>query len=111
MKYVIMMICSAMMLTGCVANSTKPQVTGQPFDYTLVNQIEKGKSTKADVESLLGKPYYTGVGENGKSSWTYSYSENYDKSTMFENKRDLITRILQIVYSGEVVEDFAYNEM
>ena len=111
MKYLVMMICAAVMLTGCVANSTKPQVTGKPFDYTLVNQIEKGKSTKADVEALFGKPYYTAVGENGKSTWTYSYSENYDKSTMFENKYDLTSRILQVLFAGEVVEDFAYNEM
>ena len=64
--------------TGCMS------VAGKPFAVQHVRQLEIGKTTKADVRSMFGEPWRTGL-EDGFRTWTYGHY------TM-QNTRDLVIR-------------------
>ena len=44
----------------------------------VLSQLDVGKSTKADVQSLLGEPSYVTPSDQGGMLWTYTYSELKD---------------------------------
>ena len=55
--------------SGCM-NST----SGAPIDAAAVSRIEKGKTTRAEAEALLGKPDMTMMLGDGRRLMSYSYS-------------------------------------
>ncbi len=64
-------------------------VVGKDFPTDKVSMIKIDQSTKADINSLFGTPWRTGV-EDGDKTWTYGYY----KYTLFGSSvtRDLIVR-------------------
>lgn len=57
-----------LMVSACVSAGTKA-IT----DADIVSQIEVGKSTQADVTSLLGYPLMASYGDQGEETWHYDY--------------------------------------
>lgn len=47
---------------------------GTNFDINLVKQIQKGKTTQAEIENMFGQPYKTGV-QNAHPAWVYEFNE------------------------------------
>ena len=60
---------------------------GTPFDESQIVNIETGKTSKEEVESLFGKPFRIGI-ENGNEVWIYEY--NTYSSFEKETSKDLI---------------------
>lgn len=58
-------------LTGCATSSGNANIKNE----SVVSQIQSGKSTKADVQKLLGSPQYDEPDSNGDSVWTYQHLE------------------------------------
>jgi outer membrane protein assembly factor BamE (lipoprotein component of BamABCDE complex) len=51
-------------------------------DQTKISQIQKGASTKADIQSLFGNPSGRSFGAAGDEVWTYRYqSTSVDPKT------------------------------
>ena len=85
----------ALVALGCVS-------AGRPFDDRAVDRIEMGKTTKADVRSMLGAPWRTGL-EDGQETWTYGH---YRYSVLKPAKtRDLVLRF----DPRGVVVSYTYN--
>lgn len=59
----------ALLLSGCMNASS-----GRPIDPEKVALIQKGKTTRAEVEELLGKPEITIMLGDGRRSLSYAYS-------------------------------------
>lgn len=57
---------------GCGAMLGTSSKSGRKIDRDKLAQVEKGKTTMADVEKLLGKPQATEKGEAG-TTWTYQF--------------------------------------
>ena len=57
-----------LMISACVSAGTKA-IT----DAGLVSRIEVGKSTRADVTTLLGSPITASYGDQGEETWHYTY--------------------------------------
>lgn len=53
---------------GCAAT-----LSGKKFNYSAVEQIEKGKSNQEDVRKLFGEPLSTRKTETGEI-WNYFFS-------------------------------------
>ncbi len=51
---------------------------GQKIDFSLVEQLQTGISTKEDAIKLLGKPNVVSVGDNGLTvmNWTYAHANS-----------------------------------
>lgn len=67
----------SMAFTGCAMNSGNAQMKKmEKSEYT--DPIVNGKTTKADVQKLLGDPNrvhaLSGAGNEGKTEWDYSYT-------------------------------------
>lgn len=54
-------------LSGCASNYGNSSIT----DQDKVSQVQIGKSTTKDVETLLGKPSYVNTEEGGEQVWMY----------------------------------------
>ena len=48
-------------------------VMGTDFDASKVQSINVGTTTKADIKSMFGKPFKTGI-QNGHPVWVYERS-------------------------------------
>ena len=101
---------------GCMSTSSS---SGVPIDAQKVAQIQKGKTTRAEVEALLGKPEMTVMVGDGKRCLSYAYTATnmgIKPSTMLLGpfaKVDGTTRTqtLQVFVSREgIVEDYELGD-
>lgn len=105
--YIIIAIIITSVLSACAtANYGNKNLS----DITLINKIQKGVTTKTDIENQFGK------GElqirNGKRMWVYTYIQEEIKAlSSYANKREYWQ--LQCFFNQKgVVEDFNYyNEI
>lgn len=69
-------------MAGCIT-------IGREFPAAAVHQLQKGKTTRAEVDRLFGTPWRTGI-DDGMKTWTYAW---YRYSLFGDPKtRDLIVR-------------------
>lgn len=103
-----------LVLSGCMSSSS-----GTPLDPAQVALIVKGKTTRAEVEALLGKPEMTTLLGDGRRMVAYSYnamSSGVNPATAMLGPFARIkasTRIqtLQLYVSQEgVVEDYEFSD-
>jgi outer membrane protein assembly factor BamE (lipoprotein component of BamABCDE complex) len=75
---------------------------GQNFPAQPVTRIEKGVTTKAEIERLFGKPFRTGL-DDGYESWTYVYN----RWSLFAPTR---SKDLYIVFNRDgTVRSYTFN--
>ncbi|MBI4378311.1 MAG: outer membrane protein assembly factor BamE [Nitrospinae bacterium] len=67
MKKVIIIFLFLLTFYGCAT-------VGKDFDITFVKRIEKGKTTKQEINDNLGPPFRKGT-DNGELTWTYVYNK------------------------------------
>jgi outer membrane protein assembly factor BamE (lipoprotein component of BamABCDE complex) len=102
---------------GCASSSH-----GTKIDDNKVSQIQKGVTTRAEVEQLLGRPAQTSLTGNGGRMMLYQYSESKQqvKATSFipiagafmgGTTGTMRMQQLQIVLNKDnVVEDLEMND-
>ena len=66
----IAMMAAVMGLTGCAYGSGQ---LGKTDSATIEQKLVKGKTTKAEVETLLGDPT-SKTKKNGKETWVYAHA-------------------------------------
>lgn len=66
----IAMMAAVVGLTGCAYGSGQ---LGKTDTATIEQKLVKGKTTKAEVKSLLGEPTST-TRKNGKETWVYAHA-------------------------------------
>lgn len=64
-------------LVGCSVGIGKHQIV----DEANLKQIQSGKTTKAQVESLLGLPERVELIDDGRETWLYRYVQNHSYLT------------------------------
>ncbi|MBI2881316.1 MAG: outer membrane protein assembly factor BamE [Candidatus Tectomicrobia bacterium] len=68
----------AALVVGCAAR-------GRDFDQQVVLRIEKGKTTKAQVQDWLGSPHERGM-QGEFETWTYRFMKNLGPFTQEQTK-------------------------
>ena len=58
---------------GCISPTSSYSV-GKDFSSELVNKIEKGKTTAAELIQMLGEPFSKTVVSESETKWLYTYS-------------------------------------
>lgn len=69
-------IICALVLVGCASS-------GKQFDTRKVNEIQKGKTTEADLFAMFGQPMARGQTGSGFKTFTWVYSEARTKGETF----------------------------
>lgn len=78
----LLVLVLTMSITGCIT-------LGREFPVDAVSKIQKGKTTRTEIDQLFGSPWRTGV-DDGMRTWTYA---RYRYSLFGESKtRDLVVR-------------------
>ncbi|MFD1009085.1 outer membrane protein assembly factor BamE domain-containing protein [Oceanisphaera ostreae] len=97
-------------LVGCASYGGK-------IDANAVSQIEKGKTTEAQVYALLGNPMSVGISSEGKKFLMYMYTESQVKASTFipivgafVGGADTNSQTLQVWIDEQgLVSSYAYN--
>lgn len=98
-------LAGTVLLTALVAFSGCSNV-GTNFDVNLVNQIQNGKTTQAEISSMFGTPYKKGI-QNGHPIWVYEYDQyraggkkaSKDLTILFND--DGVVRTTQFMSTGD----------
>lgn len=100
----IMALCTSV-TPGCAMQS------GAKFDIAYADQIERGKTTKADVREHLGKPGTITIREGGEV-WTYAHQQGQNwiggVASAYTGKYKMTSESLTVIFDGDVVKDFSY---
>ncbi len=103
-------------LAGCMNMDSS---SGTPIDSAKVAKIVKGKTTRAEVEVLFGKPEMSNLLPDGRRMIAYNYTATklgVDPATMLlgpfaKGKGSTHMQSLQIFVNKEgVVEDFEFSD-
>lgn len=95
-------------LTGCMSTNNS---SGVPIDAAKVAQIVKGKTTRAEVEALLGKPEATALVGDGRRMLSYNYSEMNMRAGFAGVKGTTRVQSLQVfVDQSGTVLDFEFSD-
>lgn len=78
MKSKISILVILVFMAGCATVGNQ-----QISSYSITSQIQIGKSTKAEVRSLVGEPTKVNFQENGKEIWEYVYKKAQVKPATF----------------------------
>ncbi|MGH7820294.1 MAG: outer membrane protein assembly factor BamE domain-containing protein [Candidatus Binatia bacterium] len=92
----------AVLLGGFMLTGSACFTVGENFSARPVRRIEKGITTKDEVEKLFGEPFRTGL-DDGYESWTYVYN----RWSLFSATR---SKDLYIVFNRDgTVRTYTYN--
>jgi SmpA / OmlA family len=93
-------VCGLLLLSLVIFNGCA--TIGRDFAVTEVPKIQLGKTTQAEIMSMFGSPWRTGM-EDGRQTWTYG---KYHYSLFSEaSAQDLVVR-----FDGKgFVSSYTYN--
>ena len=96
------------MLSACMSTNNS---SGQPIDAAKVAQIAKGKTTRAEVEALLGKPEATVLVGDGRRMLSYNYSQMNMRAGFAGVKGTTRVQSLQVFVDRDgVVQDYELSD-
>jgi outer membrane protein assembly factor BamE (lipoprotein component of BamABCDE complex) len=111
----VLVVVIVALFCGCASTSTGPSM-----DKNDISQIQKGVSTRAQVEQLLGPPTSTSLMGDGRRTMLYfSNQSKIDQSTYYVPFMPFFkgqgstsrTQQLQIILSkADVVEDYEFSD-
>jgi outer membrane protein assembly factor BamE (lipoprotein component of BamABCDE complex) len=91
----LMIACAILFAAGCLN-------IGSNFPSKPVKKIEKGVTTKTEVQKMFGEPFRTGL-DDGYESWTYVYN----KWSVFSATR---SKDLYVVFNKDgTVRSYTFN--
>lgn len=73
-------------LTLIVSCASASHEVGRKFDMSAVDKIQIGKTTEAEVVSLLGEPLKQQIKPDGTKEYGYGHVESKVKATPFSGK-------------------------
>jgi len=95
------------MLFGCVSISL-PIGQKEITKKEIVSQIKTGKSTKAEVQALLGEPLAVRFMDTDEEIWQYAYQPG--GSVSFSFTLDLVSLTIRFTKDG-IVKEKGYGRM
>lgn len=114
--------CGAAVLFACLVGGCASSSHGTKIDNDKVSRIEKGATTRAEVEQMFGPPTHTSLMGDGRRMMTYQYMESKQQvkgqsfipvagAFMGGTKGTMRTQQLQVVLGKDnVVEDYELND-
>jgi outer membrane protein assembly factor BamE (lipoprotein component of BamABCDE complex) len=75
MKKTVFTVASIMLTLAALSGCANTQGSAGITDKDKLAQIKPGKTTKAEVEGLLGRPAHVDLAENGEQVWNYQRTD------------------------------------
>ena len=104
-------------MAGCAGKSGNEKL-GSMTKEQVSQQIVKGKSTKADVQAMLGDPTSASFDKDNNTQWTYVHARADAKAvnyipfvSIFAHGYNTTTKSLVVLFDKDgVVKDYLSNE-
>lgn len=107
---VLLVIGIAISLGACTKHSS-----GQQLDAAAVNTIQKGVTTRQEVEAKLGAPAHVSMMPDGGRTLMYNYSETANRTAFSfygSGKLDTRRQSLQVIVGPNgIVKDYEFADM
>ena len=83
-KYIFLcMLCIVLFCAGCAGPSAGSHVLKDVSQADIATQIEEGETTKAQVETLFGRPDHVTYSEEKNEIWVYQYITSKQHATNY----------------------------
>ncbi len=96
----------------CACSTSDPKVTlGKKFHFERLAAIQEGRTTKRQVEDLLGEPYKKQQLAPRREKWRYFYREEISKTfALVLNMETFVTeKEVIILFDGAFVDSLEKN--
>ena len=109
------LVLGTVLFTGCALKTGNDRIENVTQD-NILNMIEDGKSTKADVRKAFGEPRNIGFMDNGLEKWEYHHSRSVQKGVnyvpvvnWFVKGTDDTKKTLIVLFDGNVVKTHSFS--
>ncbi|MDK2084326.1 hypothetical protein PT502_11025 [Aliarcobacter butzleri] len=109
------LLLGTVLFTGCAVKTGNDKIENVTQD-NILNMIEDGKSTKADVRKAFGEPRNIGFMDNGLEKWEYHHSRSVQKGVnyvpvvnWFVKGTDDTKKTLIVLFDGNVVKTHSFS--
>ncbi|MFY9107454.1 hypothetical protein [Aliarcobacter cryaerophilus] len=109
------LLLGTVLFTGCAVKTGNDKIENVTQD-NILNMIEDGKSTKADVRKAFGEPRNIGFMDNGLEKWEYHHSRSVQKGVnyvpvvnLFVKGTDDTKKTLIVLFDGNVVKTHSFS--
>lgn len=109
------LLLGTVLFTGCAVKTGNDKIENVTQD-NILNMIEDGKSTKADVKKAFGEPRNIGFMDNGLEKWEYHHSRSVQKGVnyvpvvnLFVKGTDDTKKTLIVLFDGNVVKTHSFS--
>ena len=109
------LVLGTVLFTGCAVKTGNDRIENVTQD-NILNMIEDGKSTKADVRKAFGEPRNIGFMDNGLEKWEYHHSRSVQKGVnyvpvvnWFVKGTDDTKKTLIVQFDGNVVKTHSFS--
>ncbi len=109
------LVLGTVLFTGCAVKTGNDRIENVTQD-NILNMIEDGKSTKADVRKAFGEPRNIGFMDNGLEKWEYHHSRSVQKGVnyvpvvnLFVKGTDDTKKTLIVLFDGNVVKTHSFS--
>ena len=109
------LVLGTVLFTGCAVKTGNDRIENITQD-NILNMIEDGKSTKADVRKAFGEPRNIGFMDNGLEKWEYHHSRSVQKGVnyvpvvnWFVKGTDDTKKTLIVLFDGNVVKTHSFS--
>ena len=109
------LLLGTVLFTGCAVKTGNDKIENVTQD-NILNMIEDGKSTKADVRKAFGEPRNIGFMDNGLEKWEYHHSRSVQKGVnyvpvvnWFVKGTDDTKKTLLVLFEGNIVKTHSFS--
>ena len=109
------LLLGTVLFTGCAVKTGNDRIENVTQD-NILNMIEDGKSTKADVRKAFGEPRNIGFMDNGLEKLEYHHSRSVQKGVnyvpvvnLFVKGTDDTKKTLIVLFDGNVVKTHSFS--
>ena len=109
------LLLGTVLFTGCAVKTGNDKIENVTQD-NILNMIEDGKSTKADVRKAFGEPRNIGFMDNGLEKWEYHHSRSVQKGVnyvpvvnWFVKGTDDTKKTLIVLFEGNIVKTHSFS--
>lgn len=109
------LLLGTVLFTGCAVKTGNDRIENVTQD-NILNMIEDGKSTKADVRKAFGEPRNIGFMDNGLEKWEYHHSRSVQKGVnyvpvvnWFVKGTDDTKKTLLVLFEGNIVKTHSFS--
>ena len=102
---ILSLVLTFLSLVGCASI-----ITGRDFDASLVQNIKKNSTSKAEIIQMFGDAPHGKTVTGDREFWFYTYQATKASGLITTKVEQTSMKMLSITFKDNIVIDFSYSE-